>query len=199
MKGLGSEANSTWLKTAGVLMLAEVQKHGKSPASDGRGQQLVPLTPPPHHTQGARVSFLLRKGHRHPYIFSTCIHSNTQQIHTNHPGHTCTPNFSLPTSSWGPFPREGPEDCPKQTGQAREMGRDEDRARGRVRNLGPDPRVTPLRSTHSGLVQAMWKVKVPKPKAAGPGFYPQPRHLLRRDPGPAPLWASPARESSKWS
>lgn len=38
------------------------------------------------------------------------------------------------------------------------------RGRGRVRNLGPDPWVSPLRSSHSGLAQAMWKVKVPKLK-----------------------------------
>lgn len=73
------------------------------------------------------------------------------------------------------------------------------RGRGRVRNLGPDPWVTPLRSSHSGLAQAMWKVKVPKPKATGPGFYLQPCYLLPCDPGLAPLWASPACGSSKGS
>lgn len=65
VKGLSSKANPAWLKTAGVLMFAEAQKHGKSPANDERGQQLDPATAP---QQGACVSFLLRKGYIHSYI-----------------------------------------------------------------------------------------------------------------------------------
>lgn len=104
MKGLGSEANPTWLKTAGVLMLAEAQKHGKSPASDGRGQQLVPLTPPPHtHREHVSASYLERGIYTHTFFLRVCTltHNKYTRITQDTRAH---PTLAYPLPHGAPSP-----------------------------------------------------------------------------------------------